>query len=169
MTASLLIAIVLGIGAAPTKVTSPVPVSPPSPRAAARAAVATQLPPRPPTRIDPRRVPSSYSLTYDPGFTPWTAFLSLGDDRLASYTVEGTSVGSGLRCVDLKQAGCQPAVHAMVAPVVQPRGTRVGFFAGPTIGSTPFARSMRLLPGFSAGIRVRPASLAMLVRRFRRD
>ena len=111
----------------------------------------------------------TYSLSQDPGFTPWSAFLSLGDDRLGSWTREGPSYRGGLRCVDTRALGCQPIAHAMAAPVWQPKGSGVGFFAGPSLTSTPVFRGMTLLPGFSAGIRVTPASLATLVKRFRRD
>ncbi len=152
-----------GPGVAPT-----LPPSPPSPRAGARAAVASQLPTRPPSRIDPRRLPPTYSLTQDPGFTPWSAFLSLGDDRLGAWTLEGTSLGGGLRCADLRHGGCQPLAYAVIAPVWQPHGTRVGVFAGPSLTALPFGTGMALLPGFSAGIRVTPVSLAAVVRRLRR-
>ncbi len=145
------------------------PVSPPSPKAAARAAVASQLPKPVSHGIDPRRIPSTYSLTRDPGFTPWSSFLSLGHDRLGEWTLDGSSLSGGLRCIDLRQGGCQPLAYAIVAPVWRPYGSRVGFFAGPSVTSLPFGSGMRVLPGFSAGIRVTTASLAAVVKRLRRE
>ena len=167
MISSTMLAIVLA-SSAPSSGAAPSTGGPPSPRAAARAAVATQLPSRPPSRIDPRRLPPTYSLTRDPGFTPWSAFLSLGDDRLGAWTLEGTSLSSGLRCNDPREAGCQPLAFAFAGPVWQPHGTRVGLFAGPSITSLPFGSGMALLPGFSAGLRVTPVSLAAVVKRLRR-
>lgn len=169
-----IIAIVLAAAPAVAPAATPVAPSrpsvaaPPSPKAAARAATANQLPKLPASRIDPRRVPSTYDLSRDPGFTPWSSFLSLGHDGVGAWTLEGTSIGSGLRCVDSRQGGCQPLGHAMIAVVWQPDGTRLGFFAGPSVTAMPLGGGMQSQLGFTAGIRIKPASLVSVVRRLRR-
>lgn len=151
-------------------VAAPAAPSPPSPKAAARAA-AKSLPARPSSgarTAEPRSLRIAYSLTGDPGFTRWSTFLSLGDDRLGHWSLEGTSLGAGLRCEDRTHGGCQPFAQAILAFVWQPDGAPVGLVAGASMTSLPVGDEMKVVPGFTAGVRISAASLATLVRR-RRD
>jgi hypothetical protein len=67
-----------------------------------------------------------------------------------------------------RQGGCQPLGHAMIAVVWQPDGRRLGFFVGPSVTALPFGGGMQAQLGFTAGIRIKPASLVSVVRRLRR-
>jgi hypothetical protein len=150
---------------------APAPASPPSPKAAARAAMQSQ--PLPSSHPAPRRrgeltwLRAGYSLSHDPGFTPWSTFLSLADGPIGSWAIEGMTLGGGLRCGDVGTSGCQPLAYAILAAVWQPDGAPVGLFAGVNASSIPFGGEMRTVPGFSAGIRITTASLAALVKRRR--
>jgi len=162
---SSLVALALLLAASPAA-----PREPPSPRSAARAAVKTMLPPRmpaAPARRERTWLPATYSLSRDPGFTPWSTFLSLGDDRLGHWALEGTSLGGGLQCAEAPHGGCVPFAQALLAPVWQPHGTPIGFYSGFELASVATGEGMKVVPGFSAGLRVRPAALALLVRRLR--
>lgn len=146
------------------------PPSPPSPKAAARASMKTTLPP---AQATPRRgertwFPSTYSLSRDPGFTPWSSFLSLGEGKLGKWTMEGTSIGGGLRCTDYSHDGCTPFAEAIAAFVWQPRGTPLGFYGGLSVASVQSGGGMTMTAGPTFGLRLRPPSLAALVRRARR-
>lgn len=126
------------------------------------------VPPRPqPRRAEFGRLPIGFSLTGDPGFLRWTSFLSLGEDRLGRWTLEGTSLGGGLRCADFRHGGCVPLADANLAVAWQPHGSPVAILAGPTVTSIPVGGRMRTSPGVTAGLRFTPASLAALVQRLR--
>lgn len=112
-------------------------------------------------------LPAAFSLSNDPGFTPWSAFLSLGDGRIVRWSLEGTSLGAGLRCGSTRDGGCQPLAVAILALGMRPLGTAWGFFVGPSVSSVPVGDSMRTVPGISAGITFTPASLASVIRRWR--
>jgi hypothetical protein len=151
---------------------APANAAPPTPQSAARIAVTSIPPPRastPPRRGEVTWLPSTYSLSRDPGFTPWTSFFSLGHDGVGRWTLEGTSLGGGLRCGDLRDRWCQPLAFAMFALVWQPDDSPVAFVAGPSLTSVPVNGEMRVTPGFSAGLRITTASLAAWVKRRRRD
>ncbi len=146
---------------------SPSP-SPPSPKAAARAAMKAAPPTRPqPRRPEFGRLPIGFSLTGDAGFLRWSSFLSLGEDRLGRWTLEGTSLGGGLRCADFRYGGCVPLAEAILAVAWQAHGSPVALLAGPTLTSLPVGGQMRTTPGLTAGVRFTPASLAALVQRRR--
>lgn len=163
---TLALAIVAALAAPPP---SP-PPSPPSPKAAARASMTTTLPPAQATPKKGERtwIPSTYSLSRDPGFTPWSSFFTLHDGKLGKWTMEGTSIGGGLRCTDYSHHGCTPFAEAIAAFVWQPRGTPIGFYGGLSVASVGSGGGMRMTAGPSFGIRLRPPSLATLVRRARR-
>ncbi len=158
----------LAVALAPA-VSAPAP-APPIPQSAARVAVQSMLPPRIPSK--PKRgettwLPSTYSLSRDPGFTPWTSFFSLGHDGVGRWSLEGTSLGGGLRCGDLDMRWCQPFSSALLALAWQPDGSPVAFFAGAELLSIGTGGEMRMAAGFSAGVRFTPASLASLVKRMK--
>jgi hypothetical protein len=114
-------------------------------------------------------LPATYSLSRDPGFTPWSTFFSLGHDGIGRWSLEGTSLGGGLRCGDLRSSYCQPLATATVALVWQPDGSPLAFVAGPSLSSVAYSGEMRVVPSFTAGVRITTASLAALVKRWRRD
>jgi hypothetical protein len=157
------LALVFVLMAAPPPTTHP-----PSPKAAARASMRSTLPPRtmPPRRGERTWLPSTYSLSRDPGFTPWTSFFSLGDGLLGHWSMEGTSTGGGLRCYE-DRSGCVPFSEAIAALVWQPRGTPLGIYGGLSVASVPDASGMNVAPGPTFGLRLTPPSLAALVRRAR--
>ncbi|HWB74745.1 MAG TPA: hypothetical protein VG755_07310 [Nannocystaceae bacterium] len=146
------------------------PPSPPSPKAAARASMQSTLPPAKPApkRGERAWIPSTYSLSRDPGFTPWSSFLTLHDGRIGKWTMEGTSTGGGLRCTDSTHHGCTPFAEAIAAFVWAPGDSPLGFYGGLSVASVGSGGTMRTTAGPSFGIRIRPPSLASLVRRARR-
>ena len=145
--------------------------APPTPKSAARIAMKSMPPPRAaaPRRGEIAWLPATYSLSRDPGFTPWTTFFTLGHDGIGRWTLEGTSLGGGLRCGDLRDKWCQPLATATAAVAWQPDGSPLAFFVGPSLTSMSFGNDMRLVPQFTAGVRLTPASLAALVHRWRRN
>ncbi len=179
MLSSLTLTLVLGLAApaaAPAKPTKPpapkVTAQSLSPKAAARASTKTALPsPRalPAKKGDGSWLPAPFSLTQDPNFTPWSSFLTLGDDRLGRWTLEGTSLGSGLHCEDTGGFGCVPLAQATAAVAWQPHGTPIGFFAGLTTTAMPRGGGggMGVRPGFVAGLRISPTSMVAAIRRIR--
>jgi len=106
-------------------------------------------------------------LSQDPGFTPWSAFLSLGEGRIVRWSLEGTSLGAGLRCGSTRDGGCQPLAVAIMALSMRPFGTAWGFFVGPSVSSVAVRGGMQTAPGISAGITFTPASLAAVIKRWR--
>jgi hypothetical protein len=146
------------------------PSPPPTPQSAARVAVQSMPAPRMPNK--PKRgevtwLPSTYSLSRDPGFTPRSSFFTLGHDGIGRWTLEGTSLGGGLRCGDLRTSWCQPLAQALLALSWQPDGSPVAFFAGAELLSIGVGDEMKPAAGFSAGVRFTPASLASLVKRWK--
>jgi hypothetical protein len=155
------IALVLTI-AAPATVTP----APPPPRASAGS-----LPPpvaAPKKRGERTWLPTTYALSREPGFTPWTSFLSLGDGRIGRWTAEGTSFSGGTNCSNVRYAWCEAFAQAILALVWQPHGTPLGFYAGLNATSMPNAGAMQTTVGPSAGIRITTGSLASIVKRARR-
>lgn len=148
---------------------APASPSPPTPQTAARVAMRTVPPPhvRPPRPGERTWLPSTYSLSRDPGFTPWSSFLSLGRDRVGEWTMAGTSLGGGLRCGDLRTRECQPLAEAILALAWQPDAVPFGLYGGFSLASVAQAGEMTIAPGFTAGVTFRPASLASFVRRVR--
>ena len=149
---------------------APAAGSPPSPQSAARVAMQSLPDPgaRPARRGEPFQLPSTYSLSRDPGFTPWTTFLSLGDEGVGQWTLEGTSLGGGLRCGDVRERWCEALGEGIVALAWEPDAAPIGLFAGASLVEIADERGdLELAPGFIAGLRFRPASLASLVRRVR--
>jgi len=155
------------VSAAPAAASpTPPPPAPPTPQAAARVAVRSMPPPGAST--SPRLgeslwLPATYSLSQDPGFTPWSTFLTLGHDGLGTWTLEGSSLGAGLRCGDLWDRWCQPLATATLALVWQPDNSWLAFFVGPSMTSQPDDGLMRIVPAFVAGLRITTPSLASLV------
>lgn len=144
------------------------PSSPPPPRPVGVLAPTQPKLRRPPPRPGERTwLPAAFSLTNDPGFTPWSAFLSLKDGNVVRWTLEGTSLGSGLRCGSTKDGGCQPLAYAIMALGLHPVGSAFGVFVGPSVASVNVAGRMQTAPGISAGITFTPASLATVVKRRR--
>jgi hypothetical protein len=123
----------------------------------------------PPRRGETVWLPATYSLSRDPGFTPWSTFFTLGHDGVGRWTLEGTSLGGGLRCGDLRSRWCQPLATAILALVWQPDDSPLAFVAGPGLTSIGVGDEMRVVPEFTAGVRITTASLAALVKRWRRD
>jgi hypothetical protein len=164
-TAAVLVAMLVGPPA------SARPVSPPTPQAAARVAARTLPPPRQASAPKRERtwLPATYSLSRDPGFTPWSSFFTLGDDRVGRWLLEGTSLGGGLRCGDLRSRWCVPLAEAILALAWQPHESPVALVAGPSVVSIGVGDEMRTGAGFMAGVRFTPASLVALVRRLRSD
>ena len=157
------------VGIAVLVALAPAKPSPPTPQTAAR--VAMQSVPLPHVRApkpgERTWLPSTYSLSRDPGFTPWSSFFSLGSDRVGEWTLEGTSLGGGLRCGDLRTRWCQPLAEAIVALVWEPDAAPIGLYAGFSLASVAQGGEMKIAPGFTGGLRFRPASLASFVRRVR--
>jgi hypothetical protein len=146
--------------------------SPPTPQSAARIAMKTMPPARmvsAPRRGESTWLPATFSLSHDPGFTPWSSFFSLGHDGVGRWMLEGSSLGGGLRCGDLRSRWCQPLATAMLALAWQPDGSPLAFVAGPSVTSIAQSGEMRLTPGFTAGVRITTASLAAWVQRRRGD
>jgi hypothetical protein len=154
----------------PAVAAAPAGVTPPSPRAAALAAERAN-PPLPTTRSleqdDWLLVPRTYSLGRDPGFTPWSSFFVLGDDRIARWTTEGTSLGGGLGCDASRQPWCAPLAQALLALVWTPHDSPIGLFSGLSVTSLADKTGMRTTPGFVAGLSFHPGSLVSVVRRLR--
>jgi hypothetical protein len=113
-------------------------------------------------------VPTTYALSRDPGFTPWTSFLSLGDGAVGRWTIEGTSFAGGTTCGNVRDRWCESFAQAILAMVWQPYGQPVGFYAGLSVSSVPTDAGMQVTAGPSAGIRINAASLASIVKRVRR-
>lgn len=147
------------LASAPTALPPPRPVGP-----LASTQPRIQRAPQPGERT---WLPAAFSLSGDPGFTPWSAFLSLGEGRIVRWSLEGTSLGAGLRCGSTKDGGCQPLAFAMLALGIRPYGTAWGFFVGPNLSSAPDGDRMRTAPGIAAGITFTPASLASVIKRRR--
>ncbi len=144
------------------------PAAPPPPRPVGVLAPTQPKIRRPPPRPGERTwLPAAFSLSNDPGFTPWSAFLSLKDGKLVRWTLEGTSLGGGLRCGSMQDGGCQPLAFAMLALGLHPAGSAFGFFVAPSMSSVNVGGRMQTAPGISAGITFTPASLASIVRRRR--
>lgn len=145
---------------------APVVAAPPPPRA-----TASSLPP--PMAVPKKRgertwLPTTYSLSRESGFTPWTSFLSLGEDKVGRWTMEGTSFAGGTTCSSVRYAWCESFAQAIVALVWQPRGQPVGFYAGLNVASVSSDSGMSATAGPSAGIRINAASLVSIVKRARR-
>lgn len=148
---------------------APKATPPPTPQNAARAIMLSTPPPLAvPKKRDPTRLPSTYSLSRDPGYTPWSSFFALGDDAVGRWTLEGSSLGGGLRCGDLRAAWCLPLAEALMAFVWEPFDSPIGVFAGASLVSIAnTGGEMQTGPGFTAGLRITPASWAAFVRRVR--
>lgn len=158
----------IGLFVALAPASGPVSAPPPAPQSVARVAMRTLPPPRmqsKPKRGETTWLPTTFSLSQDPGFTPWASFLSLGHDGVGRWTLEGTSLGGGLRCGDLDMRWCQPFAQGLLALAWQPDGSPLAFYAGGEVVSIASGGDMRTTVGFTGGVRIRTASLAALVKR----
>ncbi|MBC8069658.1 MAG: hypothetical protein IAG13_15080, partial [Deltaproteobacteria bacterium] len=113
-------------------------------------------------------LPTTYALSRDPGFTPWTSFLFLGDGKVGRWTMEGTSFAGGTSCGTVRHAWCESFAQAILAIVWQPYGMPFAFYVGANVTSAPGDGGMSAAAGPSAGIRITAASLASIVKRARR-